>query len=155
MGVISRIFGLGRVVKDVAEVFVPNKTDAARHHHIERVANYDQFAQEFEHQRAGWFDRFVNALNRLPRPVLALGTVGLFIYAMIDPAGFGLRMRGLQLVPEPLWWLLGAIVSFYFGARELHYARDRSKQGAVDLAEPTPLAEENAALSELIGSEKT
>jgi hypothetical protein len=29
-------------------------------------------------------------------------------------------------VPEPLWWLLGAIVSFYFGARELHYQRVRT-----------------------------
>jgi hypothetical protein len=27
------------------------------------------------------------------------------------------RMEGLALVPEPLWWLMGAIVSFYFGAR--------------------------------------
>ena len=26
-------------------------------------------------------------------------------------------MAGLSLVPEPLWWLLGAIDSFYFGAR--------------------------------------
>ena len=26
-------------------------------------------------------------------------------------------MTGIALVPEPLWWLLGAIVSFYFGAR--------------------------------------
>ena len=26
-------------------------------------------------------------------------------------------MQGIALVPEPLWWLLGAIVSFYFGAR--------------------------------------
>ena len=33
---------------------------------------------------------------------------------------------GLALVPEPLWWLLGAIVSFYFGAREAHYIRQRN-----------------------------
>jgi hypothetical protein len=26
-------------------------------------------------------------------------------------------MQGIALVPEPLWWLLGVIVSFYFGAR--------------------------------------
>jgi len=26
-------------------------------------------------------------------------------------------MQGIALVPEPLWWLMGAIVSFYFGAR--------------------------------------
>jgi hypothetical protein len=34
-------------------------------------------------------------------------------------------MQGLGFVPEPLWWLLGAIVSFYFGARELHHLRTR------------------------------
>jgi len=28
-----------------------------------------------------------------------------------------IRTQGLALVPDPLWWLLGAIVSFYFGAR--------------------------------------
>ena len=55
--------------------------------------------------------------------MLALGTLGLFIFAMVDPAGFGARMVGLSLVPDPLWWLLGAVVSFYFGARELHYMR--------------------------------
>jgi hypothetical protein len=43
---------------------------------------------------------------------------------MAAPAGFSLRMQGLALVPEPLWWLLGAIVSFYFGAREMHYRRE-------------------------------
>lgn len=36
---------------------------------------------------------------------------------MIDPLLFTARMQGLALVPEPLWWLLGVIVSFYFGAR--------------------------------------
>ena len=36
---------------------------------------------------------------------------------MVDPVWFASRMQGLALVPEPLWWLLGAIVSFYFGAR--------------------------------------
>ncbi len=46
---------------------------------------------------------------------------------MAAPAGFSLRMQGLALVPEPLWWLLGAIVSFYFGARELHHQRTRSR----------------------------
>ncbi|MFZ8959068.1 MAG: 3TM-type holin [Paracoccaceae bacterium] len=32
-------------------------------------------------------------------------------------------MTGLATIPEPLWWLLGAVVSFYFGAREKYYAR--------------------------------
>ena len=58
-------------------------------------------------------------------PMLALGTLGLFVYAMIDPVHFAERMVGLNYVPEPLWWLLAAIVGFYFGAREAHYFRTR------------------------------
>lgn len=48
---------------------------------------------------------------------MAFGVLGLFIAAMLDPIWFADRMAGLSLVPEPLWWLLGAIVSFYFCAR--------------------------------------
>ena len=48
---------------------------------------------------------------------MAFGMLGLFIAAVVDPIWFADRMAGLSLVPEPLWWLLGAIVSFYFGAR--------------------------------------
>ena len=82
-------------------------------------------AAEFAQAPAGAFHGFVDGLNRLPRPMLALGTLGLFVYAMVEPVGFSARMQGLALVPEPLWWLMGAIVSFYFGAREAHYFRRR------------------------------
>jgi len=33
-----------------------------------------------------------------------------------DPIWFADRMLGLLLEPEPLCWLLGVTVSFYFGA---------------------------------------
>jgi hypothetical protein len=49
-------------------------------------------------------------------------------------------MQGLQLVPEPLWWLLGAIVSFYFGARELHHQRTRILTGRGASRAPLPPA---------------
>lgn len=75
------------------------------------------FGAEFGGARQGRFDRAMDGINRLPRPALALGTLGLFVSAMIDPLWFAARMQGLALVPEPLWWLLGVIVSFYFGAR--------------------------------------
>jgi hypothetical protein len=38
-------------------------------------------------------------------------------------------MAGLGYIPDPLWWLLGAIVSFYFGAREMHYFRNPLRAG--------------------------
>ena len=64
---------------------------------------------------------------------------------MIDPEAFAKRMVGLNAVPEPLWWLLGAIVAFYFGARETHYFRTR---GVVSPFVGTAPMEDNAALAD-------
>ena len=36
-------------------------------------------------------------------------------------------MQGIALVPEPLWWILGAVISFYFGAR--HQVKGQEFQG--------------------------
>ncbi len=131
MGLMGRVLGatgaarqVGAAVGGVAEVFVGNRAERDAAAGALRVAVLAQHAAEFAGPRASRFDAFMNALNRLPRPLLVIGTLGLFVYAMAAPAGFSLRMQGLALVPEPLWWLLGAIVSFYFGARELHYRRD-------------------------------
>ena len=128
MGLISQVLRGGvteaaGAVVDVAEVFRPNATRQMELGHEAFTAALTQHGAEFQYGRIGWFDRAMNGLNRLPRPMLALGTLGLFIYAMVNPLEFAERMRGLAYVPEPLWWLLGAIVSFYFGARELHYRR--------------------------------
>lgn len=128
MGLIRTILGGGaaeltRTVGQVADGFRPNATLDRQLGHDAYIAALGQHGTEFQFGRVGWFDAAMNGLNRLPRPMLALGTIGLFIYAMVDPGGFAPRMQGLGSVPDPLWWLLGAIVSFYFGARELHYAR--------------------------------
>ncbi len=151
MGVIGKILGIGKAadhvggaVESVAEVFVSNRTKALEAAHV-------QYASEFGGASRGQFDDFVNGLNRLPRPVLALGTVGLFIYAMIDPYAFSIRMQGLDTVPDQLWWLLGAIVSFYFGARELHHARRRKQQRRIEplgFSAVTDKVSDNAALDE-------
>ena len=139
--------GVGEAVAEVSEVFTVNKTKAEMGAQARYQAALAQAAAEFKQQPLGWFDRFVNGLNRLPRPIMALSTVALFAYAMSDPAGFSVRMRGLAYVPEPLWWLLGAVVSFYFGARELNYFRGyRANIPAGPQAAPTPVIA-NAALA--------
>lgn len=134
MGLIDRLMGLlfgnGRnVLKETAEVFRPNAEaesvrEAARH-----ATALGQFAAEFAQPQKGLFDRVIDGLNRLPRPFLALGTLGLFVSAMVDPIWFAERMAGIALVPEPLWWLMGAIVSFYFGAR--HQAKGQAFQRSI------------------------
>ncbi|WP_424932523.1 holin family protein [Amaricoccus macauensis] len=161
MGLIGRVVGLGRTAEQiggavggVAEVFVGNAAEQDQAD-LERIkGTLDQYKAEYSRPPLGPFDRFVEGLNRLPRPMLAIGTLLLFVYAMADPQGFSERMTGLNLIPDQLWWLLGAIVSFYFGARELHHFRTQqkarpSKTQAItktlsvtrssDGAEPTPL----------------
>ena len=125
--ILKVLFGsTGNVVRETAEVFRVNAEAAdARATEMQRAA-LDQMAAEFRPEGRGLFDRLIDALNRLPRPAMALGTLGLMVSAMVDPLWFGERMAGLALVPEPLWWLLGAIVSFYFGAR--HQAKGQEFQ---------------------------
>jgi hypothetical protein len=92
----------------------------------------------------GRFDRAIDALNRLPRPAFAFGALALFGYGLVDPAGFARRMAAFAAVPEPLWWLLGAVVGFYFGARELHHfrgAREAAEDAAAAARAPAPAAE--------------
>jgi hypothetical protein len=121
---LSKTAGAGGSFREAAEVLLGNRAEEARLENKEFSEVLEQFGKEFAVARTGWFDRLVDALNRLPRPVLALGTLSLFGFSMVAPQQFALRMEGLGLVPEPLWWLMGAIVSFYFGARELHYRRE-------------------------------
>jgi len=117
-GLMTFLFGDGRnVVSETAEVFRENAEGRAVRVANARSESLQQFAAEFIHPRRGLFDRFVDGLNRLPRPFLALGTIWLFVGAMVNPEEFSRGMEGLALVPEPLWWLMTAIVSFYFGAR--------------------------------------
>lgn len=75
-------------------------------------------------KRAGRYNQMVDAVNRLPRPIMALGALLLVGYAMLDPAGFSNRMTALANMPEALWWLIGGVITFTFGARETHYLRN-------------------------------
>ncbi len=135
----SLVFGSGRnVVRDTVEVFRPNAEAEAQRGHDRYGASLTQFAEEFYAPQRGYFDRVMDALNRVPRPALALGTLGLFVSAMLDPDWFSARMVGLALVPEPLWWLLGAIVSFYFGARHQAKGQEFQRQLVEHMARPAP-----------------
>jgi len=125
--VLSFVFGGGRnVLKETAEVFRENAEGAARRAQDVQMAAMQGHMAEFRAQDRGRFDRVMDAVNRLPRPAMALGCLALFVSAMVDPVWFAARMSGIALVPEPLWLLLGVVVSFYFGAR--HQAKGQEFQ---------------------------
>lgn len=125
---LGALFGGGRnVIAETAEVFRPNAEAADAREASFQQAALAQMAGEFGHG-GSWWAALIDGLNRLPRPAMAFGCIFLFWSAMADPIWFAERMTGLALVPEPLWALMGAIVAFYFGARELHKFRGASMQ---------------------------
>jgi hypothetical protein len=94
----------------------------------------------------------MDGVNRIPRPALALGTLGLFVAAMIDPIWFAARMQGIALVPEPLWWLLGVVVSFYFGARHQIKSQQFQRSIAETISHAPKVADNLAMLRRLRAS---
>ena len=142
VGVIGNILGVPfggnrNVVRETIEAFCPNAEVEAVRNAAREAAALTQFAAEFGHPRKGWLDRFIVGLNRLPRPMLALGTIGLFVTALTDPIWLAARMQSIALVPDPLWWLMGAIVTFCFGARDQTKAHD-FQTGLADTLARTP-----------------
>lgn len=154
MGLIERLFSMvfggdRNLVRDTVEVFRENAEAGAvreAEHKAEVVA---QYGAEFAAPARGGFDRFMDGLNRVPRPAMALGTLGLFAAAMVEPVWFAERMQGIALVPEPLWWLLGAIVSFYFGARHQAKGQEFQRSIAVTMARAPMVVENLRALRAL------
>ncbi len=72
------------------------------------------------------YDQLINALNRLPRPLMALGSLAIFVVAGFDPAWFETQMQTLAAMPQPMWWLLGAVITMFFGGREAFYIRQNA-----------------------------
>ena len=143
------LFGSGRnVVAETVELFRENAEAAGQRSAEAQGAALAQFAAEFAHPRLTWFDRLIDGLNRLPRPLMAYGVLGLFVAAMTDPVWFASRMQGLALVPEPLWWLMGAIVSFYFGARYQSRSQDFQRSIAETIARAPQVTRDISALGD-------
>lgn len=150
--VLSLLFGDGRnVLRETAEVFLENREGAGVREANLRDAALKQFAEEFAVPRKGVFDRFMDGLNRVPRPLMAFGTIGLCVSAMVDPVWFASRMQGVALIPEPLWWLLGTIVSFYFGARYQVKSQEFQRSIAETMAQTPRVTANLAALRALEG----
>jgi hypothetical protein len=89
------------------------------------------------------YDRLVDALNRLPRPLMVLGSLALILSAVVAPDWFSARMEALADMPEALWWLIGAILSLHFGGRYQERAQEFRREVAMPAA-PAPRAAETA-----------
>lgn len=122
--------GLLGGVDDLVKTIFGSRESRDSAEHEEQMSVMDQFAAEFmpRENRTRW-DSFVDGLNRLPRPIMTFGVIGLFAYCAADPAGFAVMMQALALMPEYGWGLLAVVVGFWFGGKFL----------GKDLKRPQPL----------------
>ena len=143
MSLWSAVTGLFKPAKDLVEVFKPNAEKEAKRRHVERLnlseqdrASLEQFAAEFRSTRTSTaWDSFIDGLNRLPRPLITLGILGLFILAPVDPIRFLEIARAYQVMPDGFWALLSVIIAFYFGGRmQLTSQKMKITGGTLDAA---------------------
>ncbi|MAK55744.1 MAG: hypothetical protein CML17_07875 [Pusillimonas sp.] len=116
--------GIGATAKGIARgvaTFTGDKVQQEDHLTQEQQAVLAQFASENTQHRTNrtWFDAFVDGLNRLPRPIIALEVIALPHWAVLDPAGFSAAMMALAVTPEWLALIIGQVILLFFGGRML------------------------------------
>ena len=87
-------------------------------------------------RRRAAYDRLLDAVNRLPRPLMVLGSLALVASALVAPDWFAARMEALSDMPEALWWIIGAVLSLHYGARYQDHAQSFQREMAVAATAP-------------------
>lgn len=162
MGIIGNILSMGaKPLADAATTVIgaikPNAEAQSSRLNQYNISVANQFAQEFRQieNRTKW-DSFVDGLNRLPRPIIVFGVVGLFVYAMVSPDGFIERMKAIAFIPESLWVIFWTILPVYFGLREVDKTRKAANRTTMlkEIADieksrsPKEVVDGNAALQD-------
>lgn len=65
----------------------------------------------------GWWDRFVDSLNRLPRPLFALGSLVLLVIGAVAPDTFASIMVSWGQAPTMVWVVIITVITGFFGGR--------------------------------------
>ena len=143
MSWLRAVTALFRPARELVEALKANVGNEAGQAYGERLAVTEQdlaslqrFAAEFQARegRTCW-DSLVDGLNRLPRPLIALGIVAFFLLAPLEPVRFLEIAKAYQMLPDGFWALLSVIVAFYFGGRMQLKRQDRAVRcGALNVA---------------------
>lgn len=112
IGWLRAIPSVGGIVKSV----FGDKSARERQGHEVDMAIHSQHANEFGHSKT-WWDSLIDGINRLPRPAMTFGIIYIFYYCINDPEGFKTAMNALREMPKEGWYLMGIIMTFWFGSK--------------------------------------
>lgn len=162
---LSFLAGNANSIKDVAEVFFGNKKErdaqiAANEFneqieiHKEATAGYTYTAQNRNR-----FDSLVDAINRLPRPMMAFLAMWFMVWPMLQPERYIESVKAMGQAPEWISTFVTIVVVFFFGSRTL--AKDlpsqmsgRKAAPAKSLKSTSSLEEENPVIAQWRGHEQ-
>jgi len=66
---------------------------------------------------------------------MTFGTIWIFYFAISDPVNFAISARALGAMPKEGWYILGAVVTFWFAAKlPKDFGKYKVQQGAIDIA---------------------
>lgn len=77
------------------------------------------------HDRKSNWDYCIDSLNRLPRPLITLGTIAMMVWPAINPRTFAEAMQSYAMMPDWLVQLVMAIVLAYFATRTVEKIREK------------------------------
>ncbi|MCP4164014.1 MAG: hypothetical protein GY760_28460 [Deltaproteobacteria bacterium] len=129
-------------VNSVVQTFTGSKKERDKYSHQEYVNTHKSFSSEFHNRNnKNLWDSFWDGLNRMPRSLFVVLIVAYFILSYINPEEFQVLNIGLSTIPEKMWYVLSAIIGFYFCARELHKIR-KNKGMSIDPVEFNKMQEQ-------------
>jgi uncharacterized protein (TIGR02594 family) len=126
LNIVSAIKSLGEKAIGLVPILKGNQQERDQQANDRFLAGLNTFSAEFgNRENRTWWDSFWDGFNRMPRPVIVCLVLAYFVMSYIDPTEFQVLNVALDTVPERMWWVLSAIISFFFVAREFQKSRDK------------------------------
>jgi len=118
------IASAGTATVNVVGAFSGNQRDRYKQDGDRYRSALAAYASESAPNGTRW-DSFWNGINRMPRPMIVVAIFCYFGLAYENPTEFQILNIALDTVPEQMWWVMSAVIGFYFAAREFHKNREK------------------------------
>lgn len=116
---------VGDTVVNVKGAFTGNRQEQDEQQSKKFLMGLQAYSAEFApRENRTWWDSLWDGLNRMPRPLIVVAIFWYFILAYKNPTEFQVLNVALETVPDNMWYIMSAVVSFYFVAREFQKNRD-------------------------------